>query len=482
MRPTHNIEITKLDELHWEIPKGAIPGMHVPAIVIASNALMEKIRQDRTLIQAAGIATLPGIQEKAVIMPDAHEGYGFPIGGVAALDCETGGISPGGIGYDINCGVRLLRTNLSAEEVKPRMAELLDEMFRNVPSGVGSKAKIRVDYNTINEVLERGSCWAVEEGYGTKADLEHTEEGGRMRTADSTAVSEKARRRGMPQVGSLGAGNHFLEVQKVDQIFDDGTARAFGFTEKDQVTVMIHTGSRGLGHQVCSDYLRKMETEYPEIVSKLPDRELIYAPAKSHLAETYLSAMSAAANFAWANRQLITHWVRESFQNVFGKDVDSMGLELVYDVCHNVCKIEEHNGRKCFTHRKGATRAFPKGRPELPSDYRSIGQPVLLPGNMGTASYILVGQEAAMTETFGSTAHGAGRVMSRHAAIRRQEGIDVKAQLASRGILVRCQSLRVVAEEAPLAYKDIDEVARVSHEAGIATRVVRVVPMGVVKG
>jgi len=480
--PNRVVSVNKIDSLKWEIPVGAFPGMHVPAIIFASDALMTKIREDRTLIQAAGVATLPGVIEKVVVLPDAHEGYGFPIGGVAALDCETGGISPGGIGYDINCGVRILRTNLTANEVKPHIPELLDEMFENVPSGVGSKAKLRIDRANINEVMERGSEWAVENGYGTKKDLEHTEEGGRMKAADSRAVSDDAKKRGMPQCGSLGAGNHFLEVQKVNEVFDAEAVKAFGITGKDQVTIMIHTGSRGLGHQVCSDYLRKMETEYPQLASKLPDRELIYAPAGSHLAEEYLGAMSAAANFAWANRQLITHWVRESFQKVFRKDADSLGLELIYDVCHNVCKVEEHNGRKCFVHRKGATRAFPKGRPELSHDYRHIGQPVLLPGNMGTASYILVGQEKAMTETFGSTAHGAGRVKSRHAAIAAHRGSDVKAKLAEMGIIVRCQSLEVVAEEAPDAYKDIDEVARVSHEAGIATRAVRLVPMGVVKG
>ena len=479
------IKLKKLSDIEWEIPQGSIPGMRVPGRVIASQKLLEKMKQDRTLLQAAGVACLPGIYKYSIVLPDGHEGYGFPIGGVAAIDYEEGCISPGGIGYDINCGVRLLRTNLREEDLRPKLKELLDVIFRNVPSGVGRGGKVKVSMNELDQVLRLGARWAVENGFGWDEDLEHLEEKGCLAHADPTKVSNTAKKRGMPQLGSLGAGNHFLEVQKVDKIYNPSVAKVFGIEEEGQITVMIHTGSRGLGHQVCSDYLREMERKYHHLVSKLPDRELIYAPSKSDVAESYFKAMCAAANYAWCNRQMILHWTRESFQQVFKKDPESLGMKVIYDVAHNIAKVEEHeiNGEKvkCFLHRKGATRAFPPGSEDIPPDYRSVGQPVLIPGCMGTASYVLVGNEEAR-KTFYSTAHGAGREMSRHAATRRYRGERVAKELEGRGILVRAASWRVVAEEAPGAYKDIDEVVRVSDRAGIGKLVVRLVPIGVVKG
>ncbi len=406
---------------------------------------------------------------------------------MAALDAETGGISPGGIGYDINCGVRLVNTNLSESDVRPKLRELLEQVFRNVPSGVGSKGLVRIKTEKdFDEVLRNGAAWAVENGYGWKQDLEFLESQGCIKEADPKDVSSNAKKRGMPQVGSLGSGNHFLEIQKVDKIFNPEVAKAFGIEKQGQIVAMIHTGSRGLGHQVCSDYLREMERAYHDIISKLPDRELVYAPAGSQLAEKYFSAMSAAANFAWCNRQMILHWVRESFHQVFKKDAESLGLKVVYDVAHNIAKLEEHevDGKKVkvFVHRKGATRAFPPGHKDLPQEYKKVGQPVLLPGCMGTASYVLVGTEHGMIESFGSTAHGAGRAMSRHEAIRRYSGKEVAQRLEKAGILVKGASWEGIAEEAPEAYKDIDEVARVSDAAGIGKMVVRLVPLGVAKG
>lgn len=481
------IKLKKIDDIRWEIPVGTIKGMNVPGLVIASEKLVSKMKQDRTLLQLAGVSTFPGIYKHAVVLPDGHEGYGFPIGGVAALDFENGGISPGGIGYDINCGVRLIRTNLNVDEVRPVLKNLLEEMFKNVPSGLGSRGRVKVhSVQEFDEALRNGARWAIENGYGWKKDLEHLEEEGCLEQANPNNVSNTAKKRGMPQLGSLGAGNHFLEVQTVEKIYNPEVARVFGIEEENQVTVMIHTGSRGLGHQVCSDYLREMERKYHDIISKLPDRELVYAPSGSDLANRYFSAMCAAANFAWCNRQMIVHWVRESFQNIFKKDPETLDMKIVYDVAHNIAKIEEHdvNGKKVkvYVHRKGATRAFGSGHKEIPEDYRSIGQPVLIPGTMGTASYVLVGSDQAMKETFGSTAHGAGREMSRSEAIKRYWGRTVASDLEKRGILVRPVSWKVVAEEAPGAYKDIDEVVRVSDKAGIGKLVARLVPLGVVKG
>ncbi len=474
------MQIKKLGECLWEIPKEG--RMHVPARVVADEQLLEKMKRDKTIEQIKNVAMLPGIHKHSIVMPDGHQGYGFPIGGVAALDYENGGISPGGVGYDINCGVRLLRTDFTADKVRVRMKDLLDSMFKNVPSGVGVGARIKLTKEQIIDVLEKGAGWAVKSGYGYNRDLDVLEENGCMKTT-AHVIDERAMKRGMNQMGCLGAGNHFLEIQAVDKIFNPAVAKAFGIEKEGQVTVMIHTGSRGFGHQVCTDFLREMEMKYNDLIHNLPDRELVYAPSGSELAEKYFRAMSAAANFAWANRQMIVHWVRESFQQVIGT---SEGMDIVYDVAHNVAKIEEHNingeKKKVYMHRKGATRCFPAGHPDVPAKYRSVGQPVIIPGDMGTASYVLVGNQQSMDLSFGSTAHGAGREMSRTAAIKRFRGHQIAQDLQKRGILIRAASWEVVAEEAPQAYKNIDKVVEVTERAGISNRVARLVPLGVVKG
>jgi tRNA-splicing ligase RtcB len=404
------------------------------------------------------------------MLPDAHQGYGFSIGGVAAIDFEHGCISPGGIGFDINCGVRLLVTPLKKEEVEPKIKELMDSMFRNVPSGVGSESFIRLSN--------------PEQGYGFKEDLERSEEGGRMKEADASKVSNKAKSRGREQLGTLGAGNHFLEVQFVEHINDKKVAEAFGIKEEGQVTVMIHCGSRGLGHQVCSDYLREMEEADPELMKTLPEKDLIYAKAGTQLAKDYFAAMAASANYAWANRHIIAHQVRKSFKEIFG--IEPEQIKTVYDVAHNIAKIEEHvidgEKRKVYVHRKGATRSLPAGNMNVPEVYRKVGQPVIIPGSMGTASYLLVGTQGALDETFGSTAHGAGRVMSRTEAIRSFRGEQIRKDLAEHHIYLKAGSLKGVSEEAPAVYKDIDEVVKVSHEAGIGNLVAKLRPIGVIKG
>jgi len=479
------IKVNKISDVEWEIPIGTIPNMKVPGRVFASEKMLDKMQQDKTLTQCANVSTLPGIYKYSICLPDGHQGYGFPIGGVAALDTKIGGISPGGIGYDINCGVRLLTTNLTREEVQKKLPDLVEAIFRNIPSGVGSKGKIRVSIDELKEVLSRGANWAVDKGYGRKADLKHLEEEGHLAGADPNACSDMALKRGMPQLGSLGAGNHFLEIQSVERIFNEDVAKTFGITGKDQVCVMIHTGSRGFGHQVCSDYLREMERTFPELLKKLPDRELVFAPAGSEVADKYIKAMRAAANYAWTNRQMIVHWTREAFEQVFKKKSEEMGLDIMYDVAHNLAKVEKYKidgkTREVNLHRKGATRAFPPGSEEIPKDYQKTGQPVIIPGSMGTASYVLHGAETG-EKTFYSTAHGAGRAMSRHAALKQFRGEKVKASLAEKGIIVRSASWKGVAEEAPECYKDIDEVVKVSDKAGIGHLVTRLRPMGVVKG
>lgn len=467
------VPLKRIDKIRWEIPKYD-RRMRVPGRVYADDQLIEKMRGDRTLEQAANVAMLPGIYKYSIVMPDGHQGYGFPIGGVAAFDVKEGVISPGGVGYDVNCGVRLIRTNLTEKEVRPRIKELVDTLFKNVPSGLGSKGRIRLHWTQLDDVLAEGAKWAVDNGYGWKEDLEHLEEGGRMEGADPNAVSQKAKQRGAPQLGSLGSGNHFLEVQVVDKIFDEKIAKAYGLFE-GQVVVMVHTGSRGLGHQVASDYLRIMEKANRKYGVPWPDRELVSVPFQTEEGQRYFSAMKAAANFAWANRQMITHWVRESFEEVFKRKAEDMEMSIVYDVAHNIAKVEEHevDGRrvKVVVHRKGATRA-----------YRDVGQPVLIPGSMGTASYVLAGAEGAMRETFGSTCHGAGRLLSRKAATRQYRGDRLRNELLRQGIYIRAASLRVVAEEAPGAYKSVDNVVNVVHQAGIANLVARMRPMGVAKG
>ncbi len=482
---SYNVPLRKVDDYTWEIPKGTQRCMRVPAIIFADEYLLSKMKGDLTLKQAANVACLDGVQVATYVMPDGHQGYGFPIGGVAGMDYETGVISPGGVGYDINCGVRLLKTNLSYEDIKPKLRELIDVIFRNVPSGVGSTGKLRLSTGELNRVLEEGVEWAVNRGFGWSEDPEHIEEKGSMRQADASKVSDRAKRRGAPQLGTLGAGNHFLEVQIVDKIYNPTIAKKLGIEYEGQVTVMIHTGSRGLGHQVASDYLVLMERAMRKYRITPPDRELASVPIKSREGEDYFAAMAAAANFAWTNRQLITHWVRESFGQVFRTDPDKLDLHIIYDVAHNIAKIEEHviNGKrlKIVVHRKGATRAFPPGHPEIPKDHREIGQVVLIPGSMGTASYVMVGiPEGA--RTFYSAAHGAGRWMSRHAAVRTYRPSAVTQELQSRGIYIRAATMRVVAEEAPGAYKDVDKVALVTHKVKIASLVARLRPIGVAKG
>lgn len=420
------------------------------------------------------------------LLREAHQGYGFPIGGVAATDIEDNGVvSPGGVGYDINCGVRVIKTNLERKDAESKIKELTKEMFDNVPSGLGSKRKIKLSARDLDGILSEGVSWSIKNGFGWEEDALNCEANGKLEGANTSKVSSKAKERGVAQVGTLGAGNHFLEIQYVEKIFDQDAAKVLGLSE-NQVTVMVHTGSRGLGHQVCSDYLRIMENASRKYGINLPDRELAAAPGNSPEGQDYLAAMAASANFAWANRQSITHWIRESFQNVFGRSAEDLDMHLIYDVAHNIAKIEKHkvNGEthSVYVHRKGATRAFPPDHPEVPQKYRSIGQPVIIPGTMGTASYILRGRKEAMELSFGSTAHGACRVMSRTQAIKSFSGEGVKSKLLSKGIFVRAASAQVVSEEAPEAYKNVDEVVQASHDAGIASMVARLRPLGVVKG
>ncbi len=473
------MDLKKINDYTWEIPKTG--EMKVPTVIYTSSKLLEGVKRDRTLQQARNVACLPGIQKTAYVMPDAHQGYGFPIGGVAAFDLDKGIISPGGVGYDINCGVRLLKTDYTDKDVQEKRKPLLAEIFREVPAGVGKGGITRLNRNVLLEVCVKGAEWAVENGYGRREDLKRTEENGRMREADPSYLSPRAIERGIPQLGTLGAGNHFLEIQKVSEIFDEDVAGVFGIHSVGQILVMIHCGSRGLGHQVASDFIRLMENK---IGSRgLPDRELINAPVRSPLGQQYYKSMSVAVNYAFANRQMIAHWVRNVFKKVMGS---AEGMDQVYDVCHNVAKIEKHtiDGRlkDVCVHRKGATRSFGPGREEIPEVYRSVGQPIIIPGSMGTASYILVGTREAEQLSFGSTAHGAGRVMSRHEAIRRFRGEQIKQDLESRGIELQSTSWKGVAEEASQAYKDVDEVVNVSHKVGIGKLVAKVIPVGVMKG
>ena len=486
-RSSHErVPIEKVNDYMWQIPKYK-PAMLVPGMIFASQALLEKMQTDRTLWQCSNVAQLPGIYKHAITLPDGHEGYGFPIGGVAATDYEDGVISPGGVGYDINCGVRLLSTNLTDKEIRPKLASLAETIFRNVPSGLGSRRK---DFTISNRDLEtlavEGVQWLIDRGLGWADDAKHCEEGGHMANANPDKVSNTAKKRGLTQIGTLGSGNHFLEIQKVDKIFNQKTAKTFGIDHEGQVTVMIHCGSRGYGHQVCSDYLRVMEHAVQKYKINLPDRELACAPGKSQEAKDYLEAMACAVNYAFCNRQAIMHWVRQSFQQVYGQDPEKFGLKLIYDVAHNIAKVESHDvggsQKKVYVHRKGATRAFPAGHPDVPEDYRDEGQPVLIPGSMGTSSWVLVGTQKAMELTFGSTAHGAGRMMSRSAAKRQFWGGDIKTSLEKRGIAVRAASTSVLAEEADPAYKNVDMVADASDKIGIATKVARLVPLAVVKG
>jgi len=485
--PPPKVTLERIDRYAWRIPQKSKPGMRVPGIVFADEDLLGKMRTDRTLDQCANVAHLPGIYKYSITLPDGHEGYGFPIGGVAATDYEEGVVSPGGVGYDINCGVRLLTTIFSEKDIRPKLRDLTELIFRNVPCGLGSRRKdFKVTPHDLDRIVMEGVPGIVHRGFGWPEDIGHCEEEGQMKAADPSKVSSAAKDRGLSQIGTLGSGNHFLEVQRVDKICDPKVAEVFGINKEGQVMVMIHCGSRGYGHQICSDYLRVMERAVHKYKIALPDRELACAPGTSDEAQDYYKAMACAINFAFVNRQMITHWVRQSFQQVYGEPAEKIGLDLVYDVAHNIAKIEEHKingGRKrVWVHRKGATRSFPPGHKDVPDDYRSYGQPVIIPGSMGTSSWLLVGTEKAMETSFGSTAHGAGRMLSRAAAKKRFWGDRVRKDLENRGIVVRSDSAVVLAEEADPAYKDVDRVAEVSNNVGIATYVARLLPLAVVKG
>ena len=479
-------QLVKVDDYRWKIPEDYKAGMRVPGLIYASKEMLESMCEEQTLEQVANVASLPGIVGYSFAMPDIHWGYGFPIGGVAAMDVRDGVISPGGVGYDINCGVRLLSTNLNEPEVRPRIKELINELFANVPSGLGSEGKIKVGQKEMEQVMIEGARWAVKRGLGYEEDLDVTEENGCLAGADPRKISDRATKRGMPQAGTLGSGNHFLEIQVVKEIFDSRISSIMGITQVGQILVLIHTGSRGFGHQVCTDYLRVMERAVSRYGIKLPDRQLACAPVESPEGQDYLAAMACAANYAWANRQCIAHWVRESFSRVLGKSPEELGMKQIYDVAHNIAKIEEHavDGRKSkvCVHRKGATRAFPAGHKDIPRRYKDVGQPVLLPGDMGRCSFVAVGTQEAMDETFGSTCHGAGRMLSRGAAKRRLKGSDVVRELENRGIIVKAGNIPSLAEEASQAYKDITAVMDVVHQAGISRKVAMAVPMGVIKG
>ena len=478
--------LEKIDDYRWRIPKSYKGGMRVDGIIYADEKLLKDIRNDKAAEQVANVAFLPGIINASLAMPDIHWGYGFPIGGVAATDIEAGGvISPAGVGYDINCGVRLLKTNFQFDDIKDKIKDLVYALFNDIPSGVGSKGDIRVGPKEEREILVKGSGWALEKGYATADDIECTEENGSIQGADPEAVSDRAYERGKAQSGTLGSGNHFLEVQVVDQLYDRDICDELGF-DLGQITVMIHSGSRGLGFQVCDDYVKSMVHCLQKYNINVPDRQLGCAPVNSPEGKAYLGAMKCAANYAWANRQCLMHLTRKVFEKIFSMSWQKMGMFLIYDVAHNIAKIEKHtvDGKEktVCVHRKGATRAFAPGHPALPQRYKKIGQPVIIPGDMGRNSYLLVGTQKAMEETFGSTCHGAGRLKSRTAASRSiNEGVLLK-ELEAKGITVKASGRGTIAEEAPQAYKDVNEVVSVVHNAGISKRVCRMRPLGVIKG
>jgi tRNA-splicing ligase RtcB (3'-phosphate/5'-hydroxy nucleic acid ligase) len=481
-----NHVIEKLNEFEFKINVDDSKKMNVPVTIYADDNLILKMSEDRTLDQAVNVSTLPGVRKHVVVLPDGHEGYGFPVGGVAATDMEEGVISPGGVGYDINCGVRLLRSNLNVNQVKPHLKDLVNELFNSIPSGVGSEGAIKLTKSELDELLIEGVDWAIEHGYGNKQDSEVCEEKGRMKGANPESVSDMARKRGSPQLGSLGSGNHFLEIQQIQEIFDENAAKVMGL-EKGKITVLIHCGSRGFGHQVCSDYLRYSEKSLKKYNIELIDRELACVPNNSIEGENYRKAMYSALNFAWSNRQIITHFTRKTFEKIFSSSETELDMKLVYDVAHNIAKVERHKVdgegmRDLVIHRKGATRAFPAGMEQVPEKYRQIGQPVIIPGSMGTASWILVGNKKSLDLSFGSTAHGAGRTMSRGAAKRSSTVEKVKAELDSKGIYIKALTKNGIVEETPLAYKDVDSVVNVSDKLGIATKVAKLVPIGVIKG
>ena len=473
------VHVAKLDEFRYQIPRTG--AMRVPGIIYATERSIDHVIAEKAAEQVANVATLPGIQTAALAMPDVHWGYGFPIGGVAAFRVSDGVVSPGGIGYDINCGVRMLRTTLQRTDLGDHTGRLLDALFRQVPSGVGSTGRLHLSDQEVRRVLKKGSRWAVAEGYGSAEDLERTESGGCMEEADPAAVSDRAVKRGREQLGTLGAGNHFLEIQYVERVEDAAAAATFGLFD-DQVVVLIHTGSRGLGYQVCDDAVRTLGGATAKYGISIPDRQLVCAPVDSPEGEAYIAAMAAAANYAWANRQIITHWVRQTLTVLLGKGPAALGLDVVYDVAHNIGKFETYDGVRYFVHRKGATRAFGPGSSELPACYRSVGQPVLVPGSMGTASWVLAGTAGSARSTWGSACHGAGRVSSRSEMLRTVRGQALASELRAHGIEVRAESWKTLAEEAPQAYKNVDEVVEICHQTGIARKVARLKPLAVMKG
>lgn len=471
-----------VDEYRHRIPRDAGLGMRTDVMVYASTRLLRQIEKDLSLQQAVNVSHLPGIVGPSLAMPDIHQGYGFPIGGVAATDFVEGVVSPGGVGFDINCGVKLMRSTLMEQDVRPLLRALTDQMFRDIPCGAGGEGRLRLSESDLNAVLERGAPWMVEHGYGEPGDAERAEAGGVLAEAGPGRVSGRAKQRGGPQVATIGSGNHFLEVQYVERVHDAAAAEAMGLFER-QVVVLMHCGSRGLGHQVCTDYVAQMGAAMQKYNIDVPDRQLACVPTQSPEGQSYLQAMAAAANFAWANRQGILHFLRGTFSKLFGTEAR---LSVVYDVCHNIAKREVHEvdgrRREVLVHRKGATRAFPAGHPELPAAYQATGQPVIIPGSMGTASWVLAGQPGAMRETFGSVCHGAGRLLSRAAAKKGRDAKTEQKKLEEQGILVRSESRDGILEEIPDAYKDVDEVIEVVHQAGLARKVARLRPMAVIKG
>ena len=479
-------QLEKIDEYRWRIPTSYDPGMRVPGLVFADERLLKDIQKDQALQQVANVAHLPGIQRYSLAMPDIHWGYGAPIGGVAAMDTEHGVVAPGLIGYDINCGVRFIRTSLTVDEVQPKIRQLVKTLFNTIPTGVGMSGEVRVTHEEHRQVMLHGSRWMVEKkGYGVAEDVAHTESGGALEGAEPSHVSSRAFQRGSDQLGTLGSGNHFLEVQVIETIYDEAVAATFGIA-LGQVAVMIHSGSRGFGYQVCDDYLDVVEHAMAAYGIRVPDRQLACVPVYSDEGKRYLGAMRCAANYAWANRQCLMHLARQAFEGVFGTPWQALGMHLVYDVAHNIAKLEQHSvnsGTKTLcVHRKGATRAFPPGHPEIPEAYRAVGQPVIIPGDMGRNSFLLVGSDGAMEQSFGTVCHGAGRMMSRAQAVREAGGRSIEQELERQGVIVMGRGRKGIAEEQPSAYKNVNDVVRVVHEAGLARRVARMRPIGVIKG
>ena len=479
-----HFELEKIDDNRWRIDRCG--SMRTSGIIYASAAMIKTIQQDQSLVQVANVACLPGIVGSSMAMPDIHWGYGFPIGGVAAFDMDEGVVSPGGVGYDINCGVRLMRTGIPKADITGKLQALVEGLFSNIPSGIGSHRKdLKLKNREHRDVLRRGAAWAVDNGFGTEQDVRHIEDQGCIAGGDPDIISAKAYERGSPQLGTLGSGNHFVEIDWVDEVYDEAAAAKLGLY-KDFIAVTVHTGSRGFGYQVCDDSLKDMLRASQKYSIELPDKQLCCAPLSSPEGKRYLAAMACAANYAFANRQIIGHWVRETFETVLGRTQRELHMELVYDVCHNIAKIEEHSvggkSRRVCVHRKGATRAFAPGHAQLPEDYREIGQPVLIPGDMGRCSFVLTGTQRAMDETFGSTCHGAGRMMSRHQAIKAARGRSISRELQDRGIVVRAAAKGTMDEEMPEAYKDVNMVVDVVDAAGVGKKVARLRPMGVIKG